>query len=102
MEMAVRGIGTGDVREVGHALHRVHEAKQATAAALIGDSYRLPKNGDRIERFRQLDEAFHHDLERIVVASRKNDVEQVAAAVGNALGACKGCHEEFRGGAVTR
>lgn len=96
IEAAVRSIGMGDVREIPHALHRVHEAKQATAAALETGSYRPPKNGDRIERFRALDEAFHRDLERIVVASRVNDVARTAEAVGNALTACNGCHVEFR------
>jgi len=96
MEGAVRAIGMGDVREVGHALHRVHEAKQGTAAALEQGSYRPPKNGERIERFRELDDAFHSHLARIVAASHANDVDGTARAVGEALGACNGCHTEFR------
>ena len=96
MQVAVQAIGLGDVREVGHALHQVHEAKQATAAALAGGSYRTPKNGDQVERFRELDEAFHQHLARIVVASRTNDIDQTAQAVGKALAACNGCHAEFR------
>lgn len=96
METAVRGIGAGDVRELGHALHRVHSAKEATAKALEQGAYRPPKNGENTARFRELDEAFHHELERLVSASQDNNVGATAEAMGNALKACHGCHAEFR------
>lgn len=96
METAVRGIAAGDVRQIEHALHRVHAAKEMTEAAIERGSYRLPKNGDRVGRFRELDEAFHQKLEHLADASRVNDVPRAAQAVGDALGACHGCHTEFR------
>jgi cytochrome c556 len=96
LETAVRGIGTGDVRAVEHELHRVHAAKEATEAALHGGAYRLPRNPDRVDRFRELDEAFHGGLERLVEASHRNDVAATADAVGGVLRGCQGCHGEFR------
>lgn len=96
MRTALDGIASGDVREVPHALHRVHEAKGATKAALERGGYRPPKNGDKVARFRELDEAFHGHLERMVEASARNDVAATGEAFGAAVGACQGCHAEFR------
>lgn len=96
LETAVRGIGAGDVRPVEHALHRVHAAKEATGAALRSGAYRLPRNPDRVQRFGELDEAFHGGLERLVEASQRNDVAATADALGVVLRGCQGCHGEFR------
>lgn len=96
LEGAVRGIGQGDVRAVEHDLHRVHAAKEATEAALKSGTYRPPLNPDKLDRFRELDESFHRDLERLVEASRRNDVAATAAATGVVLNGCQSCHAEFR------
>lgn len=96
LEAAVRGIGAGDVRAVEHELHRVHAAKEATANALSDGTYRPPKNGDQLDRFRAMDEAFHRELVPLVDASRRNDVPGTAKALGTVLEACAGCHESFR------
>ena len=96
LETAVRGIGAGDVRDVEHALHRVHEAKKATEAALESGRYRLPKNADQSAAFHALDETFHAELERLVTASHNNDVAGLSLAVGGALRGCPGCHAQFR------
>ena len=99
------------------AIDRAIDLFSATAEVLVGTkhAYRLKEvlrardeflrlffdgtfdaDADKIDRFRELDEAFHHDLEQIVLASRANDVERTAEAVGKALTACNGCHAEFR------
>jgi cytochrome c556 len=96
LEGAVRGIGAGDVRSVALDLHRVHAAKQATEAAIVSGTYRLPKHPDAVARFHELDEAFHRGLRQLVDASARNDVAATAAAIGVVLGECQGCHAEFR------
>lgn len=96
LQAGVLGVGTGDVRPVAHALHRVHEAKAATEAAIHDGRYRPPRNADRIDRFHALDEAFHHDLEGLVEASSRNDVDATARALGAVMQGCNGCHTEFR------
>lgn len=96
LENAVRGIGEGDVRAVEHDLHRVHAAKHATEAAVHSGAYRLPKNPERVARFKELDEAFHGGLERLADASRRNDLPATADALGVVLHGCQGCHTEFR------
>lgn len=96
METGVRGIGVGDVRQLEHALHRVHAAKGDSEAALEGGKYRPPKNPERVARFQELDRAFHQKLEQMVAGSRANDVQAVAIATASALQSCQGCHSEFR------
>jgi cytochrome c556 len=96
LQSAVRGIGAGDVRSVEHELHRLHAAKETTEAAIRSGSYRLPRNPDRVDRFRELDEAFHGGLGALVQASRRNDVAATAEALGVVLRGCQGCHSEFR------
>lgn len=96
LQSAVRGIGAGDVRSVEHELHRLHAAKETTEAAIRNGSYRLPRNPDRVDRFRELDEAFHGGLGALVQASRRNDVAATAEALGVVLRGCQGCHSEFR------
>lgn len=96
LESAVRGIGTGDVRPLEHELHRVHAAKQATEAAIADGSYKPPKNPDALDRFTELDEAFHDELRKLVAASRANDLSATADALGGVLRSCEGCHSEFR------
>ena len=96
LESAVRGVGVGDVRPVEHALHQVHAAREATAAALASGSYRPKRNADRLADFEALDTAFHAHLESLVTASRANDVPRTVEALGAALNACQGCHGQFR------
>lgn len=96
LQTAVASIGAGDVLAVEQELRRVDEAKEATESAIHEGRYRPPKNGDKLDRFRELDEAFHGDLERLADASRRNDVPATASALGVVLQRCDGCHGEFR------
>lgn len=96
LERAVRAIGLGDVRGIAHDLHQVHTAKEATDAAIREGKYRPPKNPERVDRFRELDAAFHGHLEGLVKASNANDVSAAAAALASTMQGCQGCHAEFR------
>ncbi|MBI3179119.1 MAG: cytochrome c [Deltaproteobacteria bacterium] len=96
LQTAVASIGAGDVREVAHTLHRVHEARNATEKALHSGAYKPPQNAAKLADFAKLDTAFHHELERMVGASGKNDVQGTAVALGAALGQCQGCHALFK------
>lgn len=96
LERAVRAVGLGDVRGIAHDLHRVHGAKEVTEAAIRSGKYRPPRNPDRVDRFRELDVAFHGHLERLVNASNTNDVAATAAALATTIQGCEGCHAEFR------
>jgi cytochrome c556 len=96
LQHTVRGIGVGDVRPIEHELHALHEAKEATEAAVKSGAYKLPKNADKLEQFEAMDEAFHEQLGALVTASDKNDVPAAATALGNLVQACAGCHAAFR------
>lgn len=96
LELTVRSVGARDVRPIEHELHRLHAAKEATTAAIRDGSYKLPKNAADVAGFEAMDEAFHTDLEKLVVASRANDVQAAAAALGSLVRACEGCHATFR------
>lgn len=98
IQSGVHGLGTGDVRGIALALHEVHGAKQATAAALKDGSYKPPKNGDQLARFVELDEAFHQLLYPLVKASQANDLPATATALGAVVNGCHACHQEFREG----
>jgi hypothetical protein len=87
---------SGDLRPLEHALHGVHGARENTDDALESGSYRLPRNADQVARFRQLDAAFHADLERLAEHAAKSELEPAASAYGRVLSACNGCHAEFR------
>lgn len=96
MEVAVRGVGKGDVSAVAPALHRVHEAKEATEAALASGAWQPSANPETVTAFVAMDEAFHEILERMVVASAAGDVAGTSAALADALRGCDGCHALFR------
>jgi cytochrome c556 len=96
LEQTVRGIGVGDVRPIEHELHRLHEAKAATEAALESGAYKLPKNPEGLEQFKAMDEAFHEQLGALVTASRANDVPAAAEALGAIVRGCPACHAAFR------
>jgi hypothetical protein len=86
----------GDLRPLEHALHSVHAAREKTDEALEKGAYRLPENADKLARFRQLDEEFHGELEKLAEHSAKNELAPAAGALGRVVGACNGCHTEFR------
>lgn len=96
MQQVVAGIALGDVRAVPDVLHRVHAAKEDTAAALSSGSYEPPKNGDDVARFTAMDEAFHGELVKLVQASAKNDIAATVEAFSATMRGCDGCHTEFR------
>lgn len=93
---AVTAVANGDVKQLPHAFHRVHGAKDATAKAIAAGTWKPPKNGAALDRFRALDEAFHADLEALVGAAQRNDVKGTASALGKTIAGCPTCHGEFR------
>lgn len=96
MITAVRAFGEGDLSPIPPALHRVHEAKDATAAAIESGTYRPPKNPEALDAFVAMDEAFHDRLVELVRASREGDVERAGAAMGAILQGCDACHDVYR------
>lgn len=93
---AARTFAEPDLTPIAAELHAVHAARARTAAAIESGAYRPPAGAGRIERFLELDAAFHAELEGLVEASLANDRPRAGAALGRVVTACEGCHAEFR------
>ncbi|MDO8445535.1 MAG: hypothetical protein Q7T53_05435 [Deltaproteobacteria bacterium] len=76
--------------------HEIHKAKANTEAALEKGEIKLPKNGDKMKQFIELDEQFHKKLEILIEASRKKDMKTVQETTHKLLNGCVQCHSKFR------
>ena len=76
--------------------HDVHRAKMATEKALHAGKVKLPKNGDKLDEFVALDEAFHRKLKRLLGAAGRKDRKGIKASAHDILGGCVQCHSRFR------
>lgn len=94
LERAIVAIGRDDLPSIAQAIHVVHASKQKTAQAIESGAWK-PAQGE-VAAFVALDEAFHKELEALVVASQAKDHAGASAALGRTLGACQGCHAAFR------
>lgn len=92
---AMAGVAAGDVRAVPGSFHRVHLAKETTAAALKSGAWKPAKGGDAAA-FEAVDVAFHGKLEVLVGAAARNDVAATGNALGDVVRDCHACHSQFR------
>lgn len=95
VQQAMDGVARGDVKDVPASFHRVHLAKEATAAAVTAGAWKPPE-GTTVARFTALDEAFHGKLEVLVGAASRGDVAATGGALGDVVRDCHACHAEFR------
>ena len=93
---ATRTFAEPDLTPIAHELHAVHAARERTDQAIESGEYHPPAGADRMERFHELDAAFHVELEALVEASLANDRPAAGAALGRVVTQCEGCHAEFR------
>lgn len=76
--------------------HRVHAAKKNTEKALHKGEITLPKNGESLEAFVSMDEAFHENLKELLAASRKREMGKIKALTHDILDQCIRCHEVYK------
>lgn len=76
--------------------HDVHRAKMATEKALHAGKVKLPKNGDKLGEFVEMDEAFHGKLKKLLGAAGRKDRKGIEASVHEILDGCVQCHSRFR------
>jgi len=76
--------------------HDVHRAKMATEKALHAGKVKLPKNGDKLDEFVAMDEAFHGKLKKLLGAAGRKDRKGIEASAHDILGGCVQCHNRFR------
>lgn len=76
--------------------HEVHKAKMNTEKAIEKGELKLPRNGDKIKEFIEMDKKFHQELEGLLEASGKGDMKKVQDATHRLLDGCVQCHQRFR------
>lgn len=96
MRTSVTAIGFGTLDAIPESLHTVHRARELTEKAVESGEYKLPKNADKLATFKELDEQFHGELEKLVTAATAKDAAKAGAQLGVMMSKCSGCHEQFR------
>jgi hypothetical protein len=71
-------------------------ARELTEKALEGGEYKLPKNPEKLATFKELDEQFHDELEKLLTVATSKDGAATGIQVGVVLSKCSGCHAQFR------
>lgn len=89
-------IANDQLDDIPPQIHQVHSARQITVEAIEAGEYKPPKNGDRMEDFEALDDAFHDDLKALLKASKEDDLRAATDAYGELVQGCTSCHTEFR------
>lgn len=93
---AIDGLILNKPEIIEHPFHEVHAAKMATEKAIKKGDVRLPKNGDKMEEFIQMDEVFHDKLRTLLRATRKKDMGEVKNAINDIMDGCVECHNKYR------
>lgn len=83
-------------KTIEEPFHEVHKAKANTEKAIEKGEIKLPKNGDKMNEFVELDEQFHKKLVMVIEASRKGDMKKVREVAHKLLNSCVQCHNRFR------
>ena len=96
LQGTVAAVADNDLARIPSLITGIHEAREATDAAIESGSYRPPKNADKLEAFKAMDAAFHELLVDLVKASQAADLEATTTAFGRVLAGCQGCHATFR------
>jgi ubiquinone/menaquinone biosynthesis C-methylase UbiE/cytochrome c556 len=102
LQGAVAAIADDDLARVPSLIHGIHEARDATEAAIENGRYKPPKNPDRIDAFKAMDDSFHEQLVTLVKAAQANDLAATTTQFGAVLQQCQGCHALFRELPVSR
>ena len=98
MRSCVTALAYGTLDAIPEGLHTVHRARELTENALESGSYKLPKNPEKLATFKNLDEQFHVELEKLAAVATSKDGAATGRQVGVVLSQCSGCHAQFKPG----
>jgi len=98
MRNCVTALAYGTLDSIPEGLHTVHRARELTEKALESGSYKLPKNPEQLATFKDLDEQFHLELEKLAAVATSKDGAATGRQVGVVLSKCSGCHAQFKPG----
>ena len=71
-------------------------SRSIVSPAIDSGGYVPARNGNQLAQFRELDEAFHGDVDKMRAAMARDDVPATAEAFGSVVRRCPVCHAEFR------
>lgn len=92
----VSGVSLGDGARVHKAIESMHGAMEKTHEGVHEGTVQLQKNARRLAEFVKMDKNFHHDLETLAHAARKNDRKAMLSLTKKLLDGCVSCHRTFR------
>ncbi len=82
--------------DIAGPFEEVLKAKAKTDAALEKGEIWLPKNNDRKDEFRKMDEESHGQIEDLIKNSKKGDMKGVQELTHKLFDGCVRCHNTFR------
>ena len=96
LQGTVAAIADNDLARVPSLIHGIHDARDATDAAIENGRYKPPKNPDKIAAFKAMDDSFHAQLVALVKAAQADDLAATRSQFVTVLQQCQGCHALFR------
>lgn len=91
----VSAVALSDGERVLRALEPMHGTMEKTHEGVQKGTVKILRNAHRMEDFVRMDTDFHHNLEELAEASRRNDAKQMLSLTKKALDACVECHQTF-------
>lgn len=98
MRNCVTALAYGTLESIPETLHTVHRARELTEKALENGEYKLPKNPEKLATFKDMDEQFHSELEKLAAVATSKDGAATGRQVGVVLSKCSDCHAQFKPG----
>lgn len=92
----VSAVSIGDGSRVHRALHAMHGTMEKTHEAVHHGDVKIPRNADQAATFVQMDKDFHEKLEKLAVAGKKNNQQEMLFLTKALLDGCVQCHSRFR------
>jgi hypothetical protein len=92
----VSAVAVGNGNRVVSALEPMHGTQQRTHEGIHSGKVKIPKNQNRLGEFVKMDEAFHHNLERLAAAARKDNKGDMLSITKTLLDGCVNCHKIFK------
>jgi len=76
---------------------KVNEAREKVEEAVKkGEKLTLPKNQSKFKEFVRIDDEYHAELEKLLVAAKNKNMKIVKAQTHKLLNLCIYCHARFR------
>lgn len=92
----VSAVAVGSGPKVLRALQPLHAASEKTYDDLHSGALTLPKNEKNISEFVNMDEKFHHHIEKLAEAAHKDNKDTMLSITKKLMDACVNCHKTFK------